>query len=496
MKKLVIIAIGITLTAFLNRKNDAGSGLPVTGNDTIRSFSLTGKSVTVYTTADATEYRLKKTDINDQFDDKLQSKEIHVSVFVDPAKRFQTMVGIGGALTDASAETFAKLPKEKQEEIINAYYSPEKGIGYTLGRINMNSCDFSSGSYTYVAENDSSLKTFDIAPDKQFKVPFIKRAIAAANGKVSLYISPWSPPAWMKDNNDMLHGGKLKQQFYKPWADYFVKYINALGKEGVPVWGLTVQNEPLATQRWESCIFTAADEAAFIKTALGPALKKAGMSGKKLIIWDHNRDLLYQRASETLLDPEVSKYVWGIGYHWYETWTGSTMMFENVKRTAEAFPDKNLIFTEGCKEKFSMDSISNWSLGERYGLSMINDFNNGTVGWTDWNILLDEKGGPNHVGNLCFAPVHADTKTGQLYYTNAYYYIGHFSKFVRPGARRIIASTNRTDLLSTAFINPDGKVVVVVMNKTAKAMPYNLWIAGKSVAVNNLAHSITTIVIE
>lgn len=497
MKKILMIASAAALLAFANRtgKNEQGVFLSRTG-DTSKWFSVAGKKISVYTTAEGTELRLTKTDSTLKFADMGQPKEPQVWIFVDPAKRFQTMLGIGGALTDAAAETFAKLPKEKQNEYINAYYNTETGIGYSIGRINMNSCDFSSGSYTYVADNDAELKTFDIAPDKQFKLPLIKSALAATKGKLSLFISPWSPPAWMKDNNDMLHGGKLKQQYYQPWANYFVKYINALNKEGIPVWGLTVQNEPMATQKWESCIFTAADEAAFIKTALGPALKKAGLGNKKLIIWDHNRDLIYQRASETLLDPEVSKYVWGIGYHWYETWTGSTMMFDNVKRTAEAFPDKNLLFTEGCKERFTMDSINAWSLGERYGTSMINDFNNGTVGWTDWNILLDEKGGPNHVGNFCFAPVHADTKTGRLYYTSAYYYIGHLSKFVRPGAKRIIASTNRTDLLSTAFINPDGKVVIVVMNKGAKELALNLWVAGKAAAMKTLPHSISTVVIE
>ncbi|HRN48768.1 MAG TPA: glycoside hydrolase family 30 protein, partial [Niabella sp.] len=233
----------------------------------------------------------------------------------------------------------------------------------------------------------------------------------------------------------------------------------------------------------------------FIKSALGPTLKKDGMSEKKLIIWDHNRDLIFQRASTTLKDPEVAKYVWGIGFHWYETWTGSSMMFENLKRTAEAFPEKNLIFTEGCKEKFSMDSVNNWTLGERYGMSLINDFNAGTVAWTDWNVLLDETGGPNHVGNLCFAPVHGNTKTGELIYTNAYYYIGHFSKFIKPEAKRIAVSTNRTDLLATGFMNSDGKVVVVVMNKGLQHFQYVLWIQGQAVSVNSLPHSISTIII-
>jgi glucosylceramidase len=171
------------------------------------------------------------------------------------------------------------------------------------------------------------------------------------------------------------------------------------------------------------------------------------------------------------------------------------MQFENLKRVNEAFPDKKLIFTEGCVEKFSLDRVNDWLLGEKYGYSMVNDFNCGTVAWTDWNILLDETGGPNHVGNFCFAPVHADTKTGKLIYTNSYYYIGHFSKFILPGARRISCSTNRDKLQSTAFINPDGKMIVVVLNLSDEKLPFMLCISGKAAPVTSFPHSIITLII-
>jgi glucosylceramidase len=196
-----------------------------------------------------------------------------------------------------------------------------------------------------------------------------------------------------------------------------------------------------------------------------------------------------------LNDPEAAKYIWGIGFHWYETWTGSDMQFENLKRVKEAFPEKELAFTEGCVEKFGLDRVNDWTLGERYGYSMLNDFNCGTAVWCDWNILLDETGGPNHVGNFCFAPVHADTKNGKLIYTNSYYYIGHFSKFVKAGAKRISASTNRDKLQSTAFVNPDGKLVVVVLNRSDEKLPFRLCIAGKAAQITSMAHSIITVVI-
>lgn len=453
------------------------------------------KKITVYTTADKTDYRLSATETLTMapFGQPLETQPC---VFVDATKTFQTIVGIGGAITDASAETFAKLPKEAQKELLTAYYDKEKGIGYTLARTNINSCDFSSDSYTYVSDNDKALKTFNVKHDETYRIPMIKQAIKAAGGKLSLFVSPWSPPAWMKDNNSMLEGGKLKEDYKQSWANYYVKFIKTYESKGIPVWGLTVQNEPMAKQKWESCIYSAEDERDFVKKYLGPTLQKEGLSSKKLIVWDHNRDLAYQRATTILNDVAAAKFVWGIGYHWYETWTGSGMQFDNIKSVHETFPDKNLMFTEGCIEKFDMKRIHDWAIGEKYGYSMVHDFNNGTVAWTDWNILLDENGGPNHVGNFCFAPVHADTKTGKLIYTNAYYYLGHFSKFIKPGSKRIGTASSRDKLATTAFINPDGKIVVVVLNQSDEKLSYNLWMNGNAAPATSLPHSISTLVIE
>ncbi len=448
----------------------------------------------VFTTAKDTALRLTQTS-DVLFEDFGQPLETQVCVFVDPTKTFQTMVGIGGALTDASAEVFAKLSKDTQKEFLTAYYDTKKGIGYNLARTNIASCDFSSDTYGYIADKDSLLTTFSVAHDEKFRIPFIKQAITAAGGILPLFVSPWSPPAWMKDNNDVLHGGKLLLRYSQAWANHYVKFIKTYESLGIPVWGLSVQNEPMANQKWESCNFSAEEERDFIKNYLGPTLHNNGFGDKKLIAWDHNRDLIYQRASTLLSDSVAAKYIWGIGFHWYETWTGSGMQFENLKRVKEAFPDKNLIFTEGCVEKFGLDRINDWSLGERYGYSMVNDFNCGTAAWTDWNILLDENGGPNHAGNFCFAPVHADTKTGKLMYTNSYYYIGHFSKFIQPGAKRISCSTNRDKLQSTAFLNPDGKIVVVVLNLSDEKLPFQLSITGKAAHVTSFPHSIITVII-
>jgi glucosylceramidase len=465
------------------------------GNQPGTPLSLKGKKVLVYTTAENTPMKISLSD-SVRFVPFGQPLETQPCIFVDPGKTFQTFIGIGGALTDASAETFAKLSKDKQQDLLQKYYDVKNGIGYTLARTHLHSCDFSSGSYTYVDDNDAALKSFSVAHDREFRIPLIKQAIASAGGKLTLFAAPWSPPAWMKDNNNMLKGGKLLPKYYQSWANYYVKFIKAYEAEGIPVWGLSVQNEPMAVQTWESCVYTAEDERDFIKKYLGPTLVKAGMANKKLIAWDHNRDLMFQRASTVLNDPEAAKYVWGVGFHWYESWAGGGNTFENVKRVAEAFPGKSLIFTEGCVDKFDFTKINEWKMGENYGLSMINDFNNGTVAWTDWNILLDEKGGPNHVGNYCFSPVIADTRTNELHYLSSFYYIGHFSKFIRPGAKRISSSSSRANLLTTAFKNTDGKIAVVVMNQSDLKIPYHLWISGQAAEIVSLPHSIQTLVVE
>lgn len=473
----------------------AGTGLFAQQKKTGQDYTVLHKSSTVYTTANHSDLRLTNTG-SLVFKALNQPLETQVCIFVDPDRKFQTVTGIGGTITDATAETFASLSKPVQTELLNAYYNTEKGIGYSLGRTTIHSGDFSSGSYTYIQEGDRELKTFSVAHDEQFRIPMIKAAIGAAGGKLPFFVSPWSPPAFMKTNKNMLQGGKLLPEFRQTWADYFVKFIKTYEKLGIPIWGLTTQNEPMATQRWESCIFSAEEERDFIKRYLGPTLHKNGLADKKLIAWDHNRDQIYQRASVLLSDPEAAKYIWGIGYHWYETWTGSDMLFNNVKLVHEAFPDKQLMLTEGCVEKFNVDSVSRWDLGERYGYSLINDFNSGVTAWTDWNMLLDDKGGPNHVGNFCFAPIHADSKTGKLIYTNSYYYLGHFSKFVRPGAKRVASSSNRDKLQTTAFLNKDGKLVVVVMNRSKDKIPYYLWIHGQAAETISLPQSIATFIIQ
>lgn len=489
--------MAVSLVFFISCSSNKITSQNTQENNTSKVLNLETMKTLVYTTAHNSNFKLS---ISDSFK-FLESKELintNASIIVDPAKEFQTFLGIGAALTDASAETYFKLPIENQKLFMEAYFDTEKGIGYTLARTSIHSCDFSTESYTYVNEEDSALKSFTIEHDKKYRIPFIKKAIQTAGGKLTLYASPWSPPAFMKSNNTMLQGGKLLPEFNQSWANYYAKFIKFYEAEGIPIWGLTIQNEPLAVQRWESCIYSAEEERDFLKNYLGPTLQKEGLSDKKIIVWDHNRDLLFQRANVIFNDPEAAKYAWGSGFHWYEDWNDGIPMFNAVHQVNEAYPDKNLIFTEGCNESFNLDRIKNEDpkLAERYGKSMINDFNNGTVAWTDWNIILDETGGPNHVGNFCFAPVHGNTKTGELIFTNSYYYIGHFSKFIRPGAKRITSVSSNNSLLSTAFKNEDGSLAIIVMNSSNKNLTYSVTLQSKAAYLKALPHSIQTIFIS
>ena len=453
-----------------------------------------GATLEIHTTASGSSDRLAAS--SSKFAPGAQPPEGDISVFVDPTKTFQTLLGIGGAITDASAEVFAKLSPKEQEHLLRAYYDPVDGIGYTLARTTIHSSDFSSGSYTYVAEGDAKLDTFSVAHDRAYRIPLIKRAIAAAGGRLMTFASPWSAPASMKTNGSMLQGGKLRPEFADAWARYYTLFIRAYEKEGIPIWGITVQNEPMAKQRWESMIYSAEDERDFLKNHLGPVMDKAGLGDRKIIVWDHNRDLMTQRARVIFDDPDASRYAWGMGFHWYETWAGGAPMFANVGAVHRAWPGKHLLLTEATVEGYDPARLQSFANAERYGTALINDFNNGAEGWTDWNILLDEKGGPNHVGNFCFAPVHADTRTGELTFTPSYWYLGQFSKFIRPGAHRVEAASSRSNLLATAFANPDGSLATVVMNSTDKAVDYRLFVGKDEAKVSIPAHAIQTLVVR
>jgi len=412
----------------------------------------------------------------------------HHEIFLDPDKSFQEIEGFGGAFTESAAVTFAEMPAALQDQVLSAYFDSKVGHGYTLCRTHLNSCDFSLGNYACCdTPNDEELSTFSLNRERKALLPLMQAAQKSAGGKIKLLISPWSPPAWMKTTGRMNQGGSLRPECAHLWARHYLRFAQELEKEGMSTWGVTVQNEPAATQPWDSCLYTAEQERDFVRDHLGPVLHQAGRSDIRILVWDHNREFIYSRVKPVYDDPEAAKYVWGAGFHWY---CGDH--FESLQSVHDAYPDKKLLFTEGCQEGGA--HAGSWATGERYARSMINDLNHWTTGWIDWNILLNEAGGPNHVGNYCSAPILYDRTLQRINFQSSYYYIGHFARFIRPGARRIVAASSLDELETTAALNPDGSIAAVVLNRTEQAHPFHLRFADRDVMVESPARSILTLV--
>jgi glucosylceramidase len=291
----------------------------------------------------------------------------------------------------------------------------------------------------------------------------------------------------MKGSSELNHGGRPRPECRAAWAQCYVRFIRAYEAEGVPVWGVSVQNEPAATQRWDSCLYSAEEERDFVRDHLGPALHGAGLERIKIIVWDHNRDVMVERASVMYSDAAAASYVWGTGFHWY-----GEDHFDHLQLVHDAWPDKHLLFTEGCQE--GGPHPGSWQVAERYAHSMINDLNRWTVGWIDWNLLLDASGGPNHVGNLCSAPILADAAGAALVHQPSYWAIGHFARFIQPGARRVLCAAPQRDLETTAFINPDGSTATVVLNRSAAPIGFVLRVDGEEHATEIPARALLTCV--
>ena len=399
----------------------------------------------------------------------------------------QTVLGFGGSFTESSASIYHDLSQTKKDEIIEAYFG-ETGNNYSIGRTHINSCDFSLENYAHCeTPGDIDLKNFSISRNKKDLIPFIKDALRLTKNKFRIMASPWSPPSWMKTNGQMNEGGKLKEEYKSAWADYYCKFIEFYHGEEVPIWGISVQNEPEAKHTWDSCLYTAEEERDFIKYFLGPSLERHNLLDKKVIIWDHNRDMMVERARTVLRDPVAAKFVWGTGFHWY---CGDH--FDNVQKVHDEFPDKNLIFTEGCQE--GGPHLGSWDLGERYATSIINDLNRWTVAWLDWNLILNTQGGPNHVGNYCSAPMIVDTNTQEILYQSSYYYIGHFSRFIKQGDS-ILEIENDTSLLSLSSISKNrDKVNTVILNKSNTSDSFTYIGANTSIDLTIPERSILTLI--
>ncbi len=427
------------------------------------------------------KYRGSKHELDDN-----QADFFDTTIQLNKEKTFQNIIGFGGAFTEAAAYTLSQVTTNLREEVLQSYYNKSEGLNYTIGRVHINSCDFCLENYTYVNDFDVDLESFNIDRELQYVVPLIKDAEKIAGHKISLMASPWSPPAWMKSNNEMNHGGVLLPKYYQVWANYYVKFIDEFKKLGLQIDYVSVQNEPAAVQVWDSCIYSAEAERDFIKHYLGPTLQKAHPE-VKIIIWDHNRDILVERGNAVLSDEDTRDYVWGTGVHWYVS-----EEFENLSKLHTLHPDKHLLFTEGCIE--GGVHLNDWTTGERYARNMIGDFRNYCEGYIDWNITLNEMGGPNHVGNFCDAPIITDTLKQELNYNSSYYYIGHFSKYIVPGSKRILSESNHKELKHVAFLSPNNEVILIVLNETEERLKVKLQLGKQEQIVEILPRSISTLI--
>ena len=394
--------------------------------------------------------------------------------------------GFGGAFTEASTYNYSLLNETLQKEVIEGYFGKE-GLRYNLARTHIHSCDFALGNYTYIEEGDSELKTFTIGHDKENMIPMMKDAMKASDTPIHFLASPWSPPAFMKTNGEMNHGGKLKKEYYDVWAKYIVKYIKAYEQEGIRIESVTVQNEPEAVQTWDSCVYTPEEESEFAVESLIPALKSAGLDDVAVFVWDHNKEEVYDRVKAVFKNEKTRECIDGIAVHWY-----SGDHFEAIEAVKRMYPEKKVFFTEGCVEYSRFADSGEVQKAEMYAHDMLGNLNAGIEAFLDWNLLLDEKGGPNHAGNFCAAPMMCDPKENILEKRLPYYYIGHFSRYIKRGARQVMSSRYTDKVETVAFINPDGERVVVILNKTDLPVEITLREEGVGSSMVAEAHSIMT----
>ena len=411
-------------------------------------------------------------------------------VCVEDDFEYQTVEGFGGALTESSAETLLRLPPALRRKAVESFYHPTRGLGYVLARIHVNSCDFSLGNWSCDdTPGDTALRDFSVEHYRRAIFPLVKAAAKAAGRPLWLLASPWSPPAWMKTNGQMNEGGGLKPECRDAWARFFVRFAEACRAEGLPLSAFTVQNEEKARQTWDSCVWTAEETRDFVRDHLGPALRRAGLSRDiGLYFWDHNKERTLDRARTLLGDAKAARFVAGIAVHWY-----SGDHFEQLGMFRERWPRKDVIASECCCEAYRKDLRDLWHQGERYAHDIIGNLNNGMTRWIDWNVLLDAQGGPNHVGNFCNAPLRTDAEFRSLSFQPIYHFIGHFSRFIRPGAVRLGTSRWTPDVDAVAARNADGSFVAVALNRSDRDLPgLRLRFRGRTAPFALPAHAIAT----
>ena len=449
---------------------------------------------------------------------EFESGDEFVSIQILPEEKYQEIIGFGGSFTESSAYLLNQMSKENRKLILDAYFA-EEGAKYSLTRTHINSCDFSLSNYSYApVEGDKELKHFSIDEDRDDIIPMIKEAMEASKDGFKILSSPWTASPWMKDNNKYV-GGKLLPEYYDTWALFFSKYIQEYKKEGIDIWGLTVENEPLGNgNNWESMHFSPEEMVEFVSKHMGPKLKEDGHD-VKILGYDQNRDELEEWADIMYKDEESSKYFDGMAIHWYAS--TYDYMPEVLQYTFKKAPNKLMIQSEACVDaevphwnddawywkKEATDWGFDWAPDDqkhlhpkyvpvyRYARDIIGCLNNYVQAWIDWNMVLDTKGGPNWANNWCLAPVIVDPEKDEVYFTPMYYTLAHFSKYIRPDAVRIGFKISDKDVMMTAAKNPDGTIAIVILNMNEKIKNLEISLGDRSVKFQINAQAIQTVIV-
>lgn len=392
------------------------------------------------------------------------------AITVDPAQRYQAMVGFGASVTDASAYLIQqKMMPEAREALLRDLFGPAPGIGLGFTRVTVGASDFSRTHYSYddmpKGQTDPALKQFSIAPAKTEVLPTVRAALAI-NPDLKIMASPWSAPGWMK-SSDSLIKGTLRTEAYAPFAAYLTRTVQDFTAEGVPVHYLSIQNEPdFEPENYPGMRLSPAQRARIIGDHVGPQFRAAGLK-TEILEWDHNWDKPEQPLG-VLADAKAASHISGVAWHCY----GGDVSAQTAVR--EKHPHKDVFFTECSGGEWSAAWPDAWPWMMRN--LIIGTTRHWARGVLLWNLALDEKFGP-HLGGCgdCRGVVTIDSKTGAVTRNPEYYALGHLSRFVRPGARRIASTSPVTGVETVAFANPDRSQVLLAFNagKTAADIAVN-----------------------
>ncbi|XP_043259524.1 lysosomal acid glucosylceramidase-like [Colletes gigas] len=404
----------------------------------------------------------------------VQFNTCHISLFestltVDTTKRYQTIAGFGGALTDSAGLNIKKLSSAAQDQLLRSYYDPKTGSGYNLARLPIGGSDFSTRPYTYDPyDNDTTLEHFNLAfEDHEYKIPFLQKALKL-NPNLKLFGAVWSPPPWMKTNNKVNGAGFLKKEYYQLYAEYILKFLKKYKEFGIDIAAVSTGNEPgngvVIVDPLSSMGWTPNTVAKWIANNLGPTLAASEHNRTQILVLDDQRIFLPWYVEEIAKNEEAMKYVAGIASHWYTDFIVPTSVLD---QTHDKFPDKFLIMTEACLgtgEPLTPVVLGSWYRGEKYFLSILEYMNHWYAGWVDWNMVLDKTGGPNWIKNNVDAPIIVNPESDEFFKQPMYYALKHFSRFVGRGSVKV-SVTDTLHIKSTAFVTPSNKVVVVLYNR-------------------------------